>query len=183
MYLFLDTETGGLDAKVYSLLSVACIAVNDDMTIHSKFSGYVDCNNIYTVDPMALKINGIDLAKHSEIVQDNGDIRRAFVSWIDALYEINGNRPLTIVGWNIKFDLAFILEQFVEADWWNNRISYYSLDAMSVAQFLIIQKRIPAGSLRLVKVAERFGFDVKGAHDCTVDVQLTYDVFKKMLES
>src|SRR5258706_13634686 len=65
MYLFFDSETGGLDPRSTSLLEIAAVIVDDDGHILSTFQRLTRPDDgVYRVTPGALNVNKIVLASH-----------------------------------------------------------------------------------------------------------------------
>jgi DNA polymerase III alpha subunit (gram-positive type) len=179
MYAFIDTETGGLDARIYSLLSISIhmvrelgqppIAVYHEKILHDP----------YRIGAGALNVNKIDLIQHSKNAVTIDDARHGLRSWL-ALF--GSNQRIRPVGWNIPFDMNFIYEQlFPKREWESLGFSYHTLDVCALVEFLILQGKLPE-KRRLVDVAKHFGFDTDGAHDASFDNQLCQLVLQELLK-
>ncbi|MCB9545726.1 MAG: 3'-5' exonuclease [Myxococcales bacterium] len=98
--VIIDTETGGLDPTVHSLLSIGLVTFDGAR----RTEIFVREPEIST-HPRSMKVNGIDLdfiAAHGLSPEDTCDRVEAF---FDA---VPGRRPVMLAGHNIAFDLAYM---------------------------------------------------------------------------
>lgn len=180
MYLFLDTETGGLDAEIHSLLTLACDAVVDVTQEPIAHFDVAIKHSVYCVDAAALRINNIDLVAHDTRAFTAQEVQRRFNDW---LYSANTTREQIItVGWNIAFDLGFIYEQlFPKTQLQRMGISYHALDVCALVEFMILQNKLPP-KRKLTQVAAYFGLDTSNAHDANYDNYLCRMVLRELMK-
>lgn len=140
-YLVVDTETGGLDAKKHSILSIAGVAWKANCEIEPLFDFYI-CEDKIETTKRALEVNKIDL----EIVKEEG------YGCYEAVREIkkalnkrfgHDRKPLTLIGHNISFDVGFIKRLYEQAgqDYYvdfRNR----ALDTATILEFFMIAGKI-----------------------------------------
>lgn len=180
-YLFLDTETGGLDASRHSLLTLGLVVGDaagekDALEIAIKHDPYV-------VTGGGMKVNRIDLAAHHE---------RA-VSPAGALDQLDGflNRhfgamaSITLVGHNIAFDRAF-LGAFLESVGrpLEPRFHHRTIDTHAVAAALRDAGRLPADvKLSSDGLFAHFGIAVPEAqrHTALGDARATFELYWKLV--
>lgn len=176
-YIYIDTETGGLDPDKYSLLTFAAqlvpaIGAEPISTFNSLF-----LHDPYRVSAAALRVNGIDLASHTQQARRSETIASDFTDW---LRKYCGDEKPVPVGWNIGFDLGFLHRQFITKVQWDTLIDYHALDVCALVEFMIIQGRLPK-KRKLVDVAAHFGIDTSGAHDAQIDNTLCRLVSGKLV--
>lgn len=181
MYLFLDTETGGLDPDQHSLLTAAFEVTEDDFTHKDLFYTSLP-HAVYKIDADALSINGIDLVVHHKEASKLTGASERFEQWLNSWYIYNDGKLLTAVGWNIPFDLGFIYAQLLHRKTFQRYVSYHVIDAMVLAECFVRVGKLPRDVTRLTKAAQHFSINIDGAHNALVDAQLTKEVFKKLLE-
>ena len=153
--LFIDTETGGLNPKQHSLLSIG-MAVWDSEAgiIYSKEI----CQKLdhYNTTPEALQLNHFDLNNYdpSDILSAK-EIEQVFIQIKDTYFPKNKQIPLA--GHNVQFDVAFIKEMFEK-----NNLNYSALfshrlmDMYSILRFLIQLKKVPSDINNSTKAFEYF---------------------------
>lgn len=169
MYLFLDTETGGLDPQQYDLLEVyACVTdanlnIVDAMHIYPKpVLGY------YRIHPNALRINKFvpperlhDIGLR-EFLQEYGVIER-----------------LLPVGWNVAFDISFIKER-LGAEYWDKYVRYHKFDLQVLAEYFRMIGKLDVLNTKLATIAEYYGLPQQD-HTAKNDVYLCIEIMKRFL--
>jgi DNA polymerase-3 subunit epsilon len=103
-YLFLDTETGGLDSQLHSLLSLGLV-VGDASGIREQTEILIK-HEPYVVTGGGMKVNRIDLARHHEAALSPEGAVEALNAFLDRHFDKEAS--LTLVGHNIAFDRAFL---------------------------------------------------------------------------
>lgn len=183
MYLFLDTETGGLDPVEHSLLTAHFALVEpDSLDVVDELSLAVrPYDGIYRVSAGALAINKIDIAAHWQNalpVEEAAARLREFLG-ADAEYHRLNAEPLVPVGHNVSFDISFVRQQLLPD--WGTLVSYRTIDLQSVTRFLVDAGLMPKVN-GLAGAAAFFGLDISGHHDAAFDTRLTIEVFRKVRE-
>lgn len=175
MYLFIDTETGGLTTDC-SLLQLAALIVNDQLEVVDSINLKIHPDDdIYRVKASALSVNKIDLVNHSSESVNLSTAYFEFFAFL-ARHSGYGEFKLTPVGWNINFDLNFIYAGFGKLEF-EKYCSYRTIDLQSVVLFHGASSVIPGS---LVKVASQLGIDTSAAHDALADCEMTLAVFKAL---
>ena len=169
--MFLDVETGGLDADRNPVLQIAMGIPKEDKWANLKIQA-----GGLKVDDAALAVNGLkrdDLESNERLTQAAGAI--AVKNWVE---ENVGGRA-EIVAHNAQFD-----KRFVEA--WFGRVGvpfertfhYLWMDTMGL--FLVLRNLglIFPQSLKLSGLCAYFKIPLIGAHDALVDIRATVELFR-----
>ena len=105
MYLFIDTETAGLDPTKSAILSLAGIVADQDFIIQSSFHFCIkpDLIRFPVVSEQALVVNGLSIADLVEYGYDTHEVK-------EHVLQILNGKKFTLVGWNVRFDRGFIAQ-------------------------------------------------------------------------
>lgn len=102
--LFIDTETGGLDPNVQSILSIG-LAVWNDGAVEATRNIWIAEQEI-VADPAALKVNGIDI---DWLRTEGKGVNNAAMEIENFLLENNLSKsPVMLGGHNVQFDVGFL---------------------------------------------------------------------------
>lgn len=176
-YLFLDTETGGLDPAEHSLLTAHFALVDEgSLGVLDELALAIRPSEVYRVTAGALVLNKINLAAHwqsAEPAWDAAERLRGFLPTNAAFVKV------VPVGWNVGFDINFVKQQLLPE--WSELVSYRTIDLQSVVRFLTDAGLMPKVN-GLAGAAEFFGLDISGHHDAAFDTRLTIEVFRKVRE-
>lgn len=173
MYLFVDVETGGLNAETDALLELHAAVYDSTGKKLSEFSetfapdGKLGCK--------ALQVNGM-LSRLGQ--GDNFEKTKRFIAWSLEQAKL---KP-TIVGQNVKFDLKFI-ESFLARQGfsgWSDLFGYHTRDTSQMAQILKDMGIYKPERVNLAALCEFFGVTNQAAHSAQGDVDATAQVFFKM---
>ena len=196
-YFIFDTETGGLREQNPSLLTLDGILTDCDLepleTISLKIKPR---NGLYRVNAKAMEINGINLAEHDKLAQCPEDAAGKLVGFFQCNGPYESGEPgcekIVPVGQYLEFDMHFLKtlfpvrklsESFTTEHYdWNDFLTRRGLDTAAVAQFLVMQGKLPPLDCSLKSLAGHFGFDYTGAHNSMFDAELTRKVLKKLVE-
>jgi DNA polymerase III epsilon subunit-like protein len=113
-YIFLDTETGGLDCRKHALTQIAAVAVKGDTFEKiDLMSCFIQPYGNYEYDPEALKYTGVSFND----LENGVTIHEAVNEFIDLLKKADlnprnkGSKPI-LVAYNSAFDKGFITQMF-----------------------------------------------------------------------
>jgi DNA polymerase III epsilon subunit-like protein len=189
MYLFLDTETGGIGLDK-SLLTACFLVTNDQLDIVDELNLCLKPNNdIYQVTAEALGINGINLVEHNKKAIKCDEAKGTVYQFLFK-YSNMGARKLVPVGHGVRFDIAHVTDKLLSPKTWENFVSYRCLDTQSVAQFLILTKKIDGTKTTgsLASLGEMFGikpsdlgYSAEILHDARYDTLLTRAVMQRLI--
>jgi len=180
-YLFLDTETGGLDPRSHSLLSLGLVVgdasgVADSLEILIKHEPYV-------VTGGGMKVNRIDLATHHEAALPPADALNQLDEFLNRhFFE---KTRVTLVGHNIAFDQAFLstflLTMGRDPE---GRFHHRIMDTHSIASALRDAGKLDLQRLSSDSLFERFGINVPAEkrHTALGDSLATFELYWKLVE-
>lgn len=181
--LIFDTETGGLDSRRHSVLSIGgCIADFDKMEIVETWERYVKLPSIddYSVTPKAMEVNGLDLDE----VWRNGIPPEEIADEMVDFYLRHGCSNLG--GHNVQYDVRMTARQIFkcEPEEFERHFTYRYLDSLPVAR-LIADKEFARGAT-LGSIQKALGIDMKdfkgGLHTALFDAVLSAKVMFKFRE-
>jgi DNA polymerase III alpha subunit (gram-positive type) len=183
--LCFDCETGGINPKESSLLTVYFVVLDDKYNAVEELELTIknEKNEPYKVTGEALGINKINLVE----LHKNGISRgEAALKVADLImkHSNNGKDKLICLGHQINFDIGFINEHLVNQEIWQKYVSYRTLDTATIANFLKLKGSIPKevpGSLSSLAKHFQLNMDFELAHNAKFDVLMTVAIFEKML--
>jgi DNA polymerase-3 subunit epsilon len=174
---FVDTETGGLDSQVHSILSLGLVAWQDGRIVgEDEFKIKEDP---IIVTPEALAVNQIDLRD-----QSNWWMPLSVVREIDITLPRRDapNSPLPIIGGhNTPFDVGFVrrLYRIVGCHY---PFSHRYVDTLPVARFLMDAGIIKAKGAGLTALCAYFGIKNRARHGALGDAVATAELYTRLLE-
>ena len=156
-FIFLDTETTGIDPSRNSLIEVACIRWNNGL-IEDRYETLIK-------PPVAIPqeifiLTGIN----------DGLVATAprFAEVKTAITDFIGDAP--IVGHNIGFDTGFLRSHGVP-------LKNEEIDTLTLAKILLHKEK----SYALEVLMKRYGLPVRTSHRAMVDTETTLDFFEFLL--
>jgi DNA polymerase-3 subunit epsilon len=181
-FVFLDTETGGIDPKRHALLQVAGIIVTNDQEVAS-FNFHIQPFPTDVVEDSALAINGIkredlyvyeDPKKvHDMLVGALGIHVNKFDKWDKYFF----------VGYNARFDEDFLRAFFEKCGdtFFGSWFWFPPIDVMNMAAVKLMNRRSGMPNFKLSLVADTLGLRPEGQlHDAFTDIRLTKQLFDKL---
>ena len=177
--LFIDTETGGINEKENSLLSIALICWENKKVL-DKTEFFIK-EKEYNVTEIAMKINQLDL----EVVKKRGLEKQEVVEKINEFIKKNfNNEKAVLCGHNINFDIRFLKELYnkVGKDY-EEFISYRSLDTASIFRFLSIVGKFNGAEVNSLDGAiKHFNLSFDNRHTAMGDIEKTVEVFNNLID-
>jgi len=173
--IVIDTETGGLDPGVHSILSLgACV--------YPQAPGGPTFEMFVREDPMmvtagALDVNDIDLRRAAEKPVDVWD---RFVSWVR---NVEGSTGVILGGHNTPFDIGFLrrLARLAKGSV-DGIFSHRYVDTMTVARFFVLSGDLPSGhSCSLASLCATYSVVRTGEHTALGDALATRDLLTEMI--
>lgn len=183
--LVLDTETGGLDSHIQSILSVGGVVINEKLDVVSEFEIYVKEEDIIA-EPRALAINKIDLhwlrANGRSPIDTVMEMRKFF----DKHFKPGEKIPL--VGHNIEFDVNFVKRLYRKAGQgllgYEETFSHRTLDTAGIIRFLSLAGRIALTSSAADNAFKHYGIEIsdQDRHTALGDAKATATLLKNLVE-
>jgi DNA polymerase-3 subunit epsilon len=182
--LVIDTETGGLDPSVYSILSLGAVVWNDG-ELEDEFEVFINEPDI-KAEARALEINGIKwdwLRGHGVPPAEAVGRLDSFVRAHFSAAQIEEKIP--IAGHNAGFDVAFLKRLYSFTEYrYNDLFSHRILDTAGIIRFLILADKIPLRSAGSDAGFEFFKIEVgKGErHTALGDARATAELLSRAVD-
>ena len=179
--LFLDTETGGLDPRSHSLLSLGLVVgvgpkVFNSLEILIRHEPYV-------VSSGGMQVNRIDLVAHSAAALDPPIALSVLDVFLDQHFP-HLCQPVIMAGHNVAFDQAF-LGAFLASQGraLEPRFSHRLVDTHSIASALRDAGRLPLANLGSSALFAHFGILVpeEKRHTALGDALATFELYWKLV--
>lgn len=181
-YLYLDTETGGVNPTTDALLTIGLVA-------HEDARGILGTEHILVqpegraVHVKALAVNHINIEEHQKTALSREDAAVAVKRFCELHFGVGFKNAPYLVGHNIGFDRSFVDPLFTEN---HMRIpySYRNLDTMGIALFLQDCGYFTLDNMKLDSLVEHFNCEIaeKDRHTALGDALVTRDVHLAMRE-
>lgn len=171
--VFLDTETGGINPKVNSLLSIGLVIWEDKKIIFEK--EFFVKEEQYNITPKAMEINKLNLDE----LKKNGMEKNKIKEEITKIIKKNFEDKAILAGHNINFDISFIKTIFTEKEFMN-LFSYRSIDTASIIKYISIKKNINLTSLD--DAIKYYNLKIEKRHSALDDAMVTAKIFNLLLE-
>jgi DNA polymerase III epsilon subunit-like protein len=184
MYLFFDTETGGLTPE-FSLLTLSAILTDRDFNIvcvHDFDPGlYLRVKHAnYVTHPKAMEVNGIDLAEHDEYGFTVAEAREAFLAFVEESRNLSGHKKLIPAGHNVPFDVKFLQHYVMPEEQWRDAFTHPALDTCAAARLFTAANKI-SGGCGLDNLRRVFDINTGVAHNAEVDNLAAIALAKKLV--
>nr|DAN05343.1 MAG TPA: Oligoribonuclease [Caudoviricetes sp.] len=174
--LFIDTETGGLNAEKHSLLTVAFAVYNNGEIVAEK--EFAVKHKYYLVSTKALEVNNINLIEHDQIAIESKVVVQEIIKFIKDNF---GDEKPVIAGHNIEFDYKFLDKLFQnEKEYWWKYVSHRKLDTCSLINFLMVTGKIEIESASLEASINYFKIETNARHTAKDDVRATIALFENI---
>lgn len=185
MYVFFDTETGGLTPD-YSLLTVSAIVADAQLnavTIHDLCPGlYLRLKHAnYVTHKRALEVNKIDLADHDRIGFTVAEATEALDSFLTEAKKLLGVQRFIPAGHNVPFDIRFLQAYLLPEKRWEHFFMNPPLDTCATARFFTAANRLAVGC-GLEKLRAYFGIDTGMAHNAESDNLASLELARRFIQ-
>lgn len=179
-FLVIDTETGGFDPLIWSVLSIGAV-VWEDGNLLGEVEVLVAERPIHA-DPAAMKVNRIDPKRHAEI----GLAPPQAIAVLDAFFlKYFPEGKISLAGHNVGFDIGFLqrLYRLAGIDY-EQRFSHRSIDTSSIMTFLRLAEILPIPSTSLDSGLKYFRIGVKDGerHSALADARGTATLLTALID-
>lgn len=176
--LFVDTETGGLNPQIHSLLSIGLVIWQEYNVIDSCEIQINDGKLIATNE--ALGVNKIDIENHKKVSVDSKEAIKKIIDFIQKHF--NGEL-VTVAGHNVNFDINFIKIFFSRNNYeFRNYFSHRVVDTSSILYFLYLSRKIRYKTISSQKAFDLFNIKVEKRHSALGDALATAQLFSILLK-
>jgi DNA polymerase-3 subunit alpha len=171
-YLWLDSETTGLDAIKNDVVQLACIPVIDNIIHTQSFNEYCQPKNWSDIDPGALKVNGLTEAQ-LKTFQSPELMVEHLVTFLKKF-----NTKFTIAGYNVEFDRGFISSLFQKVGRERDFSELFTSDIRdSFKRAKRLKSQLPTANIKLATLCAHFNIAIN-AHDALSDILATIKLDK-----
>jgi len=180
-YLFLDTETGGLDPGKHSLLSMGFV-VGDEGVVRHNLEILIK-HDAYVVSGGGLRVNRIDLVEHDAIALEPVEAMAVLDVFLQQYFPC-AKEPITLVGHNVAFDRDFLGVFFAELGRpLEPRISHRLVDTHSIASALKDAGKLNIENLSSSALFAHFGIEIPEdkRHTALGDALGTFELYWKLV--
>ncbi len=176
--LFVDTETGGIDPSVHSLLSIG-LAVWEDGQIIAQKEIFVN-DGVLNVTRSALLVNQINMDEHIKHAVSTGESLFEMLEFIDLYFA--KSEKITLAGHNVNFDREFLKVFFARQSMdYHLRFSHRSIDTASILYFLYLAGIIKSKAVSSDDAFSLFSINVGRRHSALGDAVATAMLFTSLL--
>ena len=183
--IFIDTETGGVNAEKSALIQLSGI-IEVDGTEKEKFNFYIKPFKNSGVNEKALEVQGRTFEElRTDKYIDESIIYKKFLEILDKYIDkYDKDDKFIVAGYNVKFDID-ILKAFFERN--NNKFlfSYFNssmLDPLYSVRLLQVAGILPVlENNKLETWCKYFNIELK-AHDSLQDITATKKLIEKLVE-
>lgn len=183
--IFIDTETGGVNAEKSALIQLSGI-IEVDGTEKEKFNFYIKPFENSEVNEKALEVQGRTFEElRTDKYIDESIIYKKFLEILDKYIDkYDKNDKFIVAGYNVKFDID-ILKALFERN--NNKFlfSYFNssmLDPLYSVRLLQVAGMLPVlENNKLETWCKYFNIELK-AHDSLQDITATKKLIEKLVE-
>ncbi len=178
--LFLDTETGGIDPRKHSLLSIGIVIWDSAEGIIYSDEYYVRSES-YVVTAEAARINHFDKAEQERKAIRPEQIVEQFLQ-IKKLY-FSDYTAIPLAGHNISFDVQFLKQMFLSCNRSYDKLFHHrSVDTYTIIKFLSDCQLIPSSVNSSASAFSHFKISVTGRHTALGDALATMQLYTKLIE-
>mgnify|MGYP000517316658 CR=1 FL=1 len=174
--IFIDTETTGLSPHKHQILTIGIVITDDKLNPVFEKEYLVRKEEWSTVNPMALRINKIDLVTHNIKAKPERNVCKKIIKDIK---KYTGSATQNIaIGHNLRFDINFLGAMFErhEIDF---PFSYEFEDTMHMAKFLIASGNLCTPNAKLGTLCKHFDYKTD-FHNALNDTKATVHLYEKL---
>lgn len=182
----MDSETGDLDPKKGDILTLYMALCDENLMVLAEMDLKLkpdDRNPIAGEE--ALSVNKIDIKAHlaDPTTITYSEAKKRIVAFVAPYLKKTGRYSNLIpLGQNVSFDLAMVWEYIMSKEEWEKMFSYNVEDTKTASLFLKRCGWLPKDVGSLGSLVDFFGIAKREAHEAKGDVNMTLDVYKKMIE-
>lgn len=183
--LIVDTETGGVDPREFSVLSLAAVVWRGGR-IEGEFDVFIAEPELKS-EPEAMAINRIDLGWLRRHGVPPAEAVERFHAFLRAnLGGTPADKKISLVGHNVNFDVGFLRRLYsFTGHRYEDYFSHRVMDTASIIRFLILAGKLPLENASLSAALEFFGIKVEKweRHTALADARATAELLNHAIRS
>lgn len=185
-YIWFDTETGGLNPKIHSLLTAYFAIVDKELNLIAELSLQLKPSDLSKLNLTqgAMDVNKINIEEHLKdpktVTYEEGRVQlKQFL----LKNKIKGKRKSFMpAGHNIQFDKEMIWEQLMPQDEFEEEVHYRTIDTSNICNFLKDVGIFPDDVGNLESLVDLFKIPKRDMHTAKDDVLMNVEVYRGMKE-
>lgn len=183
-YLWFDTETGGLNPKIHSLLTAYFAICDKDLNLIDELYLQLKPEDLSKLNltTEAMETNKINIEEHlrdpSTITYAEG--REKLLKFLEKNKIKGKRRSFMPCGHNIAFDKEMLWNQMITQEDFEKEVHYRTLDTASITAFLKDVGILPEDVGTLGSLVDHYQVQKREAHTAKDDVLMNIDMYKAM---
>lgn len=183
-YLWFDTETGGTNPKIHSLLTAYFAICDKDLNLIDEL--YLQLKpsdpSKLNLTQEAMEINKINIEEHlNDPATVTYEVGREKLLEFLAKNKIKGKRrSFQPCGHNVAFDKEMIWNQMISQEDFEKEVHYRTIDTSSITNFLKDVGILPEDLGNLGSLVAHYKTPQREAHTAKDDVLMNIDVYRAM---
>jgi hypothetical protein len=186
IYTPFDTETGGVNCDTSDLLTFYMAFMDESFKLLDELDLKLkpDGGRLPIAEEGALRVNGINLAKHladpATITYSEAKVK--ILAMAKKHLKKNGRYSnLVPLGHNVPFDIGYSQKYLIPKDEWDKIWHYRTVDTNPIVGFFKDCGWWPKELGRLETVVDYLGVPKRSAHNAKEDTLMCVDVYKAMI--
>lgn len=181
--LYFDTETTGLDPIKNDIIQIAGI-IEIDNEVKEEFNFKVQPHSYENISKEALEVNGVTIEQMKEFPTPQETLSKLIKLFDKYVFKFNKTDKFFPVGHNVGFDVNFLFEfcKKCNFNYLGSYLDYHKADTMALLMALMVNNKIPVGSMKLGMACKELAIDLTDAHDALADIRSTRLLWKKLSE-
>ena len=185
-FLYIDTETSGVDCEKNALIQLAgIIVINGEEK--ERFNFFIRPFPEDIILEKALEIGGFteEQITTSPEFEEPGIVYKKFIKILGKyVKKFNKADKFTMFAYNSKFDMDFLRAWFKKNNdkYWGSWVYFPSICIMNQAAYKLMAKRHLLENFKLMTVAKFVGveLDETRLHDALYDIEISRNLLKKL---
>lgn len=178
LYLFFDTETGGIDPNKNPLLTAYFGIFDSNFKLIDELDLKLIPNPNLKIEQEALDVCGINMETHLKeaIMPEEG--AKLLIALLDKYKIPKKRKHYTPCAYNFEFDIKFVLTHLINANYWDKYVHHNPIDPLRILTVLIDSDLVPQDLGNLESVVKHFNLPQLSAHNAKDDTLMLVEVYK-----